>query len=294
MQPRDGGLAVEADRQILPDGAGAEQSIAYQMFTAELLSLVVLLSICAAIGCRRSWSGHSIAAPDMSRSRRYPATRSPGTATTMTVSHSGWVPSRNARSASTSESWRRPPEHRRCRYGVRHSPPRGSRRPAAHAHRRDRCACRSGIRRQSFYAPNGGLVVLRNDVRRLTMDVGPLGYLSIAAHGHADALAVTLSVEGRELIVDPGTGSYYGKPHGGRCTEAPARTPRSCVDGVDQSVIGGPFYWRRHAATTVRSVDLERGIVDAEHDGYRRLDDPVVHRRWLIAPPGDATVRSST
>ena len=42
-----------------------------------------------------------------------------------------------------------------------------------------------------LYAADGGLVVLRSGPRRLMMDVGPLGYLSIAAHGHADALAVT-------------------------------------------------------------------------------------------------------
>src|ERR1700754_4950041 len=60
------------------------------------------------------------------------------------------------------------------------------------------------------YAPNGGLVVLRKGSKRTTMDVGPLGYLSIAAHGHADALAVTLATDGHDLIVDPGTASYYG------------------------------------------------------------------------------------
>lgn len=142
----------------------------------------------------------------------------------------------------------------------------------------------------SVHAPNGGLVVLRDGRRRLTMDVGPLGHLSTAAHGHADALAVTLRAEGRELIVDPGTGSFYGDP---ACRDAHRGTrahPTVCVDGIDQSVIGGPFYWRRHAQTTVHSVDLGGGIVDAEHDGYRRLDDPVVHRRWLVAQPGDATV----
>ena len=110
------------------------------------------------------------------------------------------------------------------------------------------------------------------------------------AHGHADALAVTLSAEGRELIVDPGTGSFYGNSVVREVNRGTRVHPTVCVDGVDQSVIGGPFYWRRHAVTTVHSVDVDRGIVDAEHDGYCRLADPVVHRRWLIAPPGDATV----
>ena len=36
-------LAVEADRQILPDGVGAEQAVGYQVFTAELLAVVALL-----------------------------------------------------------------------------------------------------------------------------------------------------------------------------------------------------------------------------------------------------------
>src|SRR5262249_21366163 len=125
---------------------------------------------------------------------------------------------------------------------------------------------------------------------RLTMDVGPLGYLSTAAHGHADALAVTLSADGHELIIDPGTASYYGKPAWRGVHRGTRAHPPVCVDGVDQSVIGGPFYWRRHACATVHAVDLDRGIVDAEHDGYCRFDHPVVHRRWLIAPPGHATV----
>jgi hypothetical protein len=135
------------------------------------------------------------------------------------------------------------------------------------------------------YAASGGLVVMRRDDRRITVDVGPLGYLSIAAHGHADALSVTVTAEGRELVGDPGTGSYYAEPAWRGAFRGTRMHATVTVDDEDQSVPGGPFLWVRHAATTVRSVDLERGIVEAEHDGYRRLAEPVTHRRYVVAPP---------
>ena len=122
------------------------------------------------------------------------------------------------------------------------------------------------------------------------MDVGPLGYLSIAAHGHADALAVTLSVNGAELIGDPGAGSYYGHPDWRPVHRGTRAHATVCVDGADQSVIGGPFLWSRQATVRVHSVDLVAGVVDAQHDGYLRLPESVVHRRWLVAPPTERSV----
>jgi hypothetical protein len=62
------------------------------------------------------------------------------------------------------------------------------------------------------------------------------------------------------------------------------------VDGADQSVAGGPFLWTSKARTTVRGIDLDGGLVDAEHDGYQRFEEPVQHRRWLIAPPEETTI----
>src|SRR5271166_1657796 len=63
-------------------------------------------------------------------------------------------------------------------------------------------------RRSPSCSPSPG----RAGKHRLTMDIGSLGDLPIAAHGRADAFAVTLSAAGRELVFDPGTASYYGKP----------------------------------------------------------------------------------
>jgi hypothetical protein len=122
------------------------------------------------------------------------------------------------------------------------------------------------------------------------VDVGPLGYLSIAAHGHADALSVTVAAGGRDLVGDPGTGSYYAEPAWRRAFRGTRAHATVAVDDEDQSVPGGAFLWVRHAHTTVRSVDLEHGIVEAEHDGYTRLDEPVTHRRYVVAPRGQGSL----
>lgn len=284
-------LNSAADRLILPDGAGAEQSISYQIFTAELLSILVAL-----------WRLRGDRVPDpiaaaLQRSTRYLVslvdTDDPdprygddddgfalrlGTERKRTVrEHLGIVAAATGNDGAArhgemtlTAAWLA------AALGT----------PISAIGTR---ACGGGSN-AGMYAPNGGLVVLRSGRHRLTMDVGPLGYLSTAAHGHADALAVTLSDAGKELIVDPGTASYCMNPEWRTAHRGTRAHATVSIDGLNQSVIGGPFYWRRHAAVTVHSVDLERGIVDAEHNGYRRLDDPVTHRRWLIAPPGDPTM----
>jgi hypothetical protein len=138
-----------------------------------------------------------------------------------------------------------------------------------------------------FYSENGGLVVLRRDGMRITMDVGPLGYLSIAAHGHADALSISLSHDGKNVIGDPGTGSYYRHPEQRSIMRGTRAHATVCIDGKDQSLNGGAFLWYNHAVTHVNEVNIESGIIDAEHDGYNRLSGLVKHRRRLISPPGN-------
>ena len=284
-------LAAEADRLILPDGAGAEQSISYQIFASELLAAAVALlqrsgdrvptALTAALDRGAQYLASLVGSEDPDP--RYGddddsfALRLGAEGKRTVRQHLGIVAAITGNVTA-------------ARYGGKTLAEWWM----ADALRTDvgviGAGVGSGESPPSVYAPNGGLVVLRSGRRRLTMDVGPLGYLSTAAHGHADALAVTLSADGRELIVDPGTASFYGNSVVRKVHRGTRAHPTVCVDDLDQSVIGGPFYWRHHAEVTVHSVDLERGIVDAEHDGYRRLDDPVVHRRWIIAPPGDPTV----
>ena len=118
---------------------------------------------------------------------------------------------------------------------------------------------------------------------RLIADAGPLGYQTIAAHGHADALAFTLSVGGREFLVDPGTYTYHTHGPWRRYFRGTAAHNTLCVDGMDQSQSGGKFMWLRkaHARCTLWWPSDERDVFEAWHDGYTQLPDPVVHRRRL-------------
>ena len=46
----------------------------------------------------------------------------------------------------------------------------------------------------------------------LRLDGGPHGFLSIAAHAHADALSVEVRYGGIDILADPGTYCYHGEP----------------------------------------------------------------------------------
>jgi hypothetical protein len=131
--------------------------------------------------------------------------------------------------------------------------------------------------------PDAGLVVFRRAGARVLFDVGPLGYLSIAAHGHADALQVVVSLGVDELVTDPGTGSYAGDPELHRRLRGTAVHATVTVDGQDQSEQSGPFLWTRHAHSRLLKCDLRAGVAVGEHDGYQVLADPVTHQRAMIA-----------
>jgi hypothetical protein len=105
---------------------------------------------------------------------------------------------------------------------------------------------------------------------RAVFDVGDLGYGSIAAHGHADALSVTLDLGGTPVLLDPGTGSYL--PSEGRDEYRVSSAHNTVVvDGRSQAEPLGPHLWGRRFTTSVEAATFtdELEYVRASHDGYR-------------------------
>jgi hypothetical protein len=134
---------------------------------------------------------------------------------------------------------------------------------------------------------DAGLVTMRSDwsdrAKLLLFDAGPQG-VGICAHGHADALGFVCSADGTNWLVDPGT-YVYTASHPWRDFFRSTRAHNTLVvDGQDQANPVDFFKWR-----AVPEVRLERSVSSAlldyavgAHSGYRRLPQPVEHRRRII------------
>jgi len=140
--------------------------------------------------------------------------------------------------------------------------------------------------RQTF--PEGGYYILGAEFDsahevRAVVDAGPLGYTSIAAHGHADALSFTLSVGGREFLIDPGTYAYHTQERWRQYFRGTSAHNTLRIDGRDQSEQGGNFLWlkKARAGCGLWLSSSEKDSFEGWQDGYLALEDPVKHRRLI-------------
>ncbi|MFI1710360.1 alginate lyase family protein [Streptomyces griseoruber] len=124
-------------------------------------------------------------------------------------------------------------------------------------------------------------------------DGGPHGFLSIAAHAHADALSVEVRHDGVDVLADPGTYCYHGEPEWRQYFRSTLGHNTLQLDGADQSVSGGPFLWTRQARTRVLVADTAGASGGgtarwcAEHDGYQGS----VHRRRVELTAGSRELK---
>jgi hypothetical protein len=151
-------------------------------------------------------------------------------------------------------------------------------------------ARRARLERRPSHYDDAGLTIMRSDPDDgpeiwCRCDCGPHGFLSIAAHAHADALAVEVRHDGVEILADPGTYCYQGEVTWRSYFRSTLGHNTLEIAGQNQSESAGSTLWRRHARS--RLVELATGedgeIVawSGEHDGYASLEPPVLHRRTV-------------
>jgi hypothetical protein len=267
-------IITEVRKQILPDGAGAEQSPTYAAFTAEL----VLVCALAARSCGRpfpaaveerlaafadfiAWLPNGSRFGDDDEGRVLTSGDEPDYLRSVAAAIHSFLGQPAAAAGSS--------EFRTLVFGPPSAPT-----PAP-----------QGLR--TF--PDGGLSIWRGKMNGrvvdLSLDHGPLGYLAIAAHGHADALSLTLDIDGQPVLVDPGT-YLYGS--GGAWRDWFRSTPAHNtlnIEGQSQSIIAGAFNWSHKAETAlIESRPGPDWLLRARHDGYRGRFG-VLHERAISRQP---------
>ncbi|AZK47670.1 alginate lyase family protein [Paenibacillus lentus] len=109
----------------------------------------------------------------------------------------------------------------------------------------------------------------------------------IRAHGHDDLLHVSLFAHGREFLIDPGRYTYMETEDRQYFMESLQHNTLS-VDGETISTYVSSWRWTDVARPIDRywSSGLDYDYVQAGHDGYWRLDQPVhVFRQVLFVKP---------
>lgn len=135
---------------------------------------------------------------------------------------------------------------------------------------------------------HGGYAVMRDgwgpDAHQLIFDVGPLGCSVSGGHGHADLLSIQCSAFGETQVQDPGTYCYTADPQWREYFRSSSAHSTVTVDGRSQAQATGPFSWRRRPRARLNrwQSNAEFDLADAEHDAYRSLANPVIHRRRVL------------
>lgn len=148
---------------------------------------------------------------------------------------------------------------------------------------RDYEALPTGEAARSQAFPDAGTYILRDGDLYLLFKASGNGVNDRGSHGHNDALSLEVSACGTAFIVDPGSYVYTANLHERHLFRSTAYHSTVEVDGVEQNSTAEniPFVIGNEAQPKLISweSDAELDLVVAEHYGYRRLPQPVTHRR---------------
>jgi hypothetical protein len=128
-------------------------------------------------------------------------------------------------------------------------------------------------------ADTGYVVVRDASGNHAVFDAGRHGFLN-GGHAHAGALALTLTLGERPLLVDPGTSTYTVDARIRDRLRSSMSHNTVTLDDRSQAIPSGPFHWHTrvdaHLAGCCHNPAFD--WAEAFHDGYA----PLRHRRTLL------------
>lgn len=125
----------------------------------------------------------------------------------------------------------------------------------------------------------GGYGIINDKENFLMFDVGELGFKSIAAHGHADALSLIYYYKKNPILVDVGTYIYNVEKKWRNYFRKTSNHNTVTQNGKSQSKMEGAFLWSKKARAKLNDFGENRSLIYmcGEHDGYK----PDIHKRAI-------------
>jgi len=139
------------------------------------------------------------------------------------------------------------------------------------------------ISSKGFY--HAGIFIMRNKSNHLIISCGPNGQNGNGGHAHNDKLSFELNIEGKDIIVDPGSYIYTSEPKWRNKFRSTSSHNTVVIDGMEQNrFIGGNLFIMKDDSNAKclkweNETDFDTFI--GEHYGYQRLEFPVIHRREI-------------
>jgi hypothetical protein len=133
--------------------------------------------------------------------------------------------------------------------------------------------------------PWGGFYIMRSGDAHTIIDAGELGLEGLGGHGHNDTFSFELYIGGENFITDSGTYVYTSDVAAHQAFASTAAHNTVVVDG--REIAEFKRMWCVVEDGTRPKVlrwesNFERDVIEAEHYGYTRLPQPVVHRRSAV------------
>ena len=134
-----------------------------------------------------------------------------------------------------------------------------------------------------------GYAIARRGEWSARFDASALGFGSMAAHGHVDALHCSLWLRSQAVIIDPGTGGYFASKN-----ERAVLTAREAHNGphwpenalYPQRI--GPFLWAKHHPLPGMAVRGESALAFLTLGGRKLIRSVTpVERGWKIEDSAD-------
>ncbi|MCG3203794.1 MAG: hypothetical protein KCHDKBKB_00466 [Elusimicrobia bacterium] len=128
---------------------------------------------------------------------------------------------------------------------------------------------------------SSGLLTIRDQNSLLVFSAAPNGTRGVGGHTHNDKLSFCLWIQGEWFLWDPGTGVYSADPDLRNRLRSTASHNTVQINDEEQNRIlpASLFSLKDDAKTSVLAWDPE--CVEVSHDGYKRLQPPVIHQRRI-------------